>query len=126
MLTNDGRDWLLLCLAATPNSPYSGSPITYMAIGDSPTVLSEADKTLVHEVFRKEITERYTDDGVFVFEMYVDKDEANFNWREAGLFAGGSLSPDTGTLIARALVEENKDDMKTATLVWELAFANKS
>ena len=117
MITTDGEQWILKYLLGTP-----GSPVNYLAVGDNPPAPAKGDKKLAGEVARVPVTSIYQDGGTVVFETFVDKLQANFNWREAGLFAGGDASLDTGILVARANIDEDKDQMKTATVLWEIGF----
>lgn len=120
MIVNNGKKWIRDLIQGKPEAA-----ITHLAIGDSGAPVSEGDNALANEVARKAITGMYEDTEVVVIETYWDRYEANFTWREVGLFAGGTDDPGTGTLIARALVYEEKDDMKTATVIWEFGFINR-
>ena len=117
MIVNKGMDWLFDILMSTAG----GSPLTYIAVGDSPNLVTADDTQLTNERFRSVITNIYRDTGTLVCETYYERDEANFSWAEAGLFAGGDGSPNTGILVARSLVAEDKDENKTATMVFEIS-----
>lgn len=117
MIVNSGMDWLLGLLRVG-----SGSPLAFLGIGDSPNVLSADQTQLTNELARKAITNIYHDSGAIVCETSVGYEEANFVWREVGLFAGGNTTPNTGTMVARGLVSEDKDNMRVAMIIWQMNF----
>lgn len=96
-----------------------GQPLNYIAVGidGSPTTVNTTK--LGNEQFRKLFTTQYMNNMYPTFETFFTKDEANFNWRELGLFAGGTAEKDTGILIARVVVNETKDITKTVSVIWE-------
>jgi hypothetical protein len=110
-----GQEWLLDRLL--PGGP---ADLTHIAVGDGTAEPQDGDEALQHERARKALTSQARDGLTLLLEAFFDRAEANFTWREAGLFAGGTSDPDTGTLVARALVYEEKDNMKTATVTWEI------
>lgn len=117
MLVNGGMDWLLGILRVG-----SGSPLAFLGIGDSPNIVSADQIQLINELSRKAITNIYEDSGTIVCETSIDYAEANFIWREMGLFAGGNGSPNTGIMVARGLVSEDKDERRMAMVIWQLKF----
>lgn len=120
MIVQQGFDWMLGFMYMG-----GGAPVTYLALGDNGTVATLNDAQLYNELVRKEIGNLYIDSGVLVGETFFDRNEANFHWREAALFAGGSMTPNSGVMIARAVIDESKDDKRTATVVWELFPTNR-
>lgn len=93
--------------------------IDYVAVGDDPSPNTLATEWLGNELFRKPPTTSYLDGDKPVWETFFTQNEANFQWRELGLFAGGSPDKDSGRLIARVVVDETKNDNITITLLWE-------
>ena len=69
------------------------------------------------DVYKRQIS--YLDGDKPVWETFFTQDEANFRWRELGLFAGSNLDKDSGRLVARVVVDETKNDNITITLLWE-------
>ncbi|HHV79098.1 MAG TPA: hypothetical protein GXX40_05730 [Firmicutes bacterium] len=107
-----GRLWVLDLIAAA-----SG---VYVAIGDGTTEPSQADTGLANERFRK-AAGIYRDGEQVVAECQVTEVEANFGWKEIGLFVGGSDVAGSGTLLVRALVDEAKDELRTVTVSFEIS-----
>lgn len=107
-----GRLWILDLIAAA-----SG---VYVAIGDGTAEPSQADTGLANERFRKAAS-IYRDGEQVVVECQVTETEANFNWKEIGLFVGGSATAGSGTLLSRALVDEPKDELRTVTVSFEVS-----
>lgn len=93
--------------------------IDYVAVGDDPSPNTLGTEKLGNELFRKPPTTAYLDGDKPVWETFFTQDEANFRWRELGLFAGGNLDKDSGRLVARVVVDETKNDNITITLLWE-------
>jgi hypothetical protein len=119
MMIQQGLDWLLdLAAGLAP------SGLSHIAVGDGTRVVSLGDLQLENERARKPITAIAKDNGAAIAEVFFDKDEALFHWKEIGLYVGGTDTPNSGKLVARALVEEIKDNRRTATVSWEIGFQN--
>jgi hypothetical protein len=114
-----GLDWVLDLIAGLEHPVPS-----HVAVGDGSQPVSLGDLALGNERARKLITSISRDEGAVVIEGFFSESEANFDWTEIGLFAGGSEEQDTGVLLARALVTEAKDVRRTATVTWEIGVAN--
>lgn len=93
--------------------------IDYVAVGDDDSPNRPTTEKLGNEIFRKPPTTSYRDSEKSVWETFFTQEEANFQWKELGLFAGGSPDPDTGELVARVVVDEDKNNNITITLLWE-------
>ncbi|WP_096190320.1 hypothetical protein [Evansella halocellulosilytica] len=102
----------------------SVNPINYIAVGDSDEPNRLGTATMGNERFRKEFTISYLNNVNPVFETFFTESEANFQWKELGLFAGGSSDQGSGRLIARVLVDEPKNDNVTISTSWEFRIAN--
>lgn len=115
-MTQGGWYWLLdrLLNGVLP------AHLTHIAVGDGTIAPQEGDVALVNELARKALTSQTRDDLTDLIETTFDKNEAIFTWKEVGLFAGGTDTIGTGTLIARALLTEAKDIYRTATVTWQL------
>jgi hypothetical protein len=119
MMVQHGIDWLLDLVANL-----STEKITHVAVGDGTRIVSMGDLQLENELARKPITTVLKDNGSAIAEVFFDKEEALFNWKEIGLFVDGTDLSNSGKMVARALVEEMKDNRRTATISWEIGFQN--
>jgi len=99
--------------------------INYIAIGDDASANTMGMSSLGNELFRKEFTTKYQDGESPVWETFFTQDEANFTWKELGLYADGGEDADTGRLIARVTVDESKNDNVTITALWQFDIANR-
>jgi hypothetical protein len=119
MMIQQGLEWLLdLVAGLVPTG------LSHVAVGDGSRIVSLGDLQLENERVRKPITMVARDNGAAIAEVFFDKEEALFTWKEIGLFVGGADTPNSGKLVARALVEEMKDNRRTATVSWEIGFQN--
>ena len=98
--------------------------IDYIAVGDDGSATRRSTETLYNELFRKEITDRRLSADKPVFETFFFDEEANFHWRELGLFAGGTEDAGSGELIARVVVDQQKTDDFVITTQWEIVITN--
>lgn len=90
-----------------------GSPdnleITHIALGTGTNAASKSDTALQTEVFRKAISSKSQSNTQFIVKLSLAPAEAVFNIREVGIFANATLTPGSGTLIARANVNIDKN-----------------
>lgn len=100
-----------------------GNGYSYFVIGTGTDEVKKEDMTLSNETFRKGISSIYVYPNKIVIDSFIDTNEANFNWTEIGLVAGGTLEgKDSGVLLNRALVKEEKNNGKSKTITWSLIF----
>jgi hypothetical protein len=83
--------------------------LTHMATGDGTTPAAIADTLLENELFRKSIASRTYTDDTFTCKLSLATSESNFDIREVGIFADGTGTVDTGTLISHASVNIPKN-----------------
>ncbi|NPV70286.1 MAG: hypothetical protein HPY55_06530 [Firmicutes bacterium] len=91
----------------------------YIAVGTDPTPAADGDTRLGAEVAgtRKQMSFESTFGELLGTVFYLDS-EANVHIREIGLFGGASatLDPNSGILVARAIVDINKTDQESLTI----------
>ena len=99
--------------------------LSYIAIGEyasSPALRS--DTILENEFFRKEILSNSFDDDIFTSKVYLEEAEGNPTGdnliTEIGIFAGGSIAANSGTLVSRALVSVAKNSSSRIIVKWTL------
>ncbi len=119
IVTTAGLNWIMDFMARR-----SVPAIEYFAVGTGTAPPALGDTRLGVEQFRKEFTNIWREPGLVVVETYFAMNEANFNWTEIGLVAGGSDDKDTGILIARVSADVNKTEYDSAVVTWELGVSN--
>lgn len=95
---------------------------SYFVVGDGLNEVKTSDITLSNERFRKTISNITTFSNRIVVDTFIEASEGNFIWREIGLVAGGELGVlNTGTLLNRALINEEKNSGLSITVSWEIS-----
>lgn len=99
--------------------------IDYLAIGNGTNSVIPEDISLGSELFRKPVSDiAIYGSNRIVIDTFVDVDEANFLWKEIGLVSGGDwASLNSGVLLNRALVNEDKNSGKAKTISWEITLS---
>lgn len=94
----------------------------FLAIGSGSSPVKPEDIKLGTEVFRKPISAiSIMGSNRLIIDTFIDVDEANFSWKELGLYSGGTWDAlDSGVLLNRALVNEEKNSGKSKTISWEI------
>ena len=106
-------------LNADTDSPAADDiELNYFATGDGETIANISDTTLENEIFRKQITSKSYTDSMFTCKLFLGAVESNFNIKEIGLFANGTSTPNSGTLISRC----NVDIIKLDTLQYDISY----
>lgn len=107
--------------AQTPAA--SALDLTYFAAGEGTTPAARADTTLETEYFRKALSFKGFTSAKFTAKASIDAAEGNptgDNITEVGIFAGGSIAADSGTLISRAIVSIPKNSNIKLLVTWTL------
>lgn len=88
--------------------------INYLAIGDDNTAVTGAETTLINEIKRVAVSSRAkpSDYNLQTIFDLLDSDGA-LTIREIGTFAGGTSTPDSGTLISRILYTRDKTSLES-------------
>jgi len=99
--------------------------VTYFAIGTGDVSGGNApdvsDVALVDELIRKQISVRSSTGNTANFRIFFNTSEANGTLTEIGLFGDdASITPDSGTLFARAVIDKTKTSAETLTIDWSL------
>lgn len=74
--------------------------LSHFATGTGTTTPMKSDTSLETEYFRKAISVKSFGSTSFVCKTVLGPTESNTTIREVGIFANGSLTPDSGTLIS--------------------------
>ena len=94
--------------------------VTYFAFGTGAGAVTEGDTTLGTEVFRKQVTSKGWNGKQFVAICQLANNEANYSLKEVGVFAGGSLTAGSGTLLSHALKDIEKNSNITYNVIYRL------
>ena len=94
--------------------------VSYFAFGTGTTPVTESDTVLGVEGFRKEFTSKCWTGKQFVAICQLATDEANFTITEVGIFAGGSLTSNSGTLLSHSLRTIEKNSNITYNIIYRL------
>lgn len=83
--------------------------LTHMATGTGTTTPSKSDTSLANEQFRKQLSSKAYSADTFTCKLSLLPSESNFTITEIGIFAAGTDTIGTGTLISRfsANIEKN-------------------
>lgn len=94
--------------------------LNYFAFGTGTTPVTEDDTTLETEYFRKVFTSKSWNGKQFTAICQLSTDEANTTLTEVGVFAGGTSTPDSGTLLSHALKPIDKNSNITYNVIYRL------
>ena len=94
--------------------------VSYFAFGTGTTVVTENDTVLGTEVFRKAITSKSWNGKQFVAICQLSTTEANYSITEVGLFAGGTIAVDSGSLLSHAIKTIEKNSNITYNIIYRL------
>ena len=92
--------------------------IKYFAFGDSSAPASAFQTSLGNELFRKQITSKQIGASFVRSIVSLTSNEANFNIREIGVFAGANATMEAGSgiMISRAVVNIQKFENKIVNI----------
>lgn len=92
--------------------------ITHLALGTGNTAVTASDTALDTEIDRVAVTTKRVGMASIESKFIVPPASAVGNIKEMGIFAKGSSTPDSGTLLSRLLI----DKQKTAVLQWTIIY----
>lgn len=108
--------------AETPDADFLN--INYLAIGDDNTASSRSDTALGGEILRKAPSSITYTGSVFTVKTVIDASEGNPSGGfilEAGIFADGTASVDSGNLLSRAVVSIVKNSNIVLYATWNMS-----
>ena len=97
----------------------SKSFLDYIAIGTGITAPASSDTALETEVFRKQVTTKNATLTTLEVEVLIDAGEANFTWREIGVFN----DPTTGEMFNRIALNFVKSPLDSFTVKFTFTFS---
>ncbi len=92
--------------------------ITHLALGTGTTAVTASDTALATEIARVEVTTKRIATSSFESKFIVPTASAVGNIKELGIFADGTSSAGSGTLLSRLLINKQK----TAVLQWTIIY----
>jgi len=92
--------------------------ITHLALGTGATAVTASDSALDTEIDRVAVTTKRIGNSSIESKFIVPPASAVGDIKEMGLFADGTSTPDSGTLLSRLLI----DKQKTAVLQWTIIY----
>ena len=104
----------------SPSPAVDDMNVNYIAYGIDDTPATISDTTLGNEQFRKLLTAKSRTGNYFDVVGQLDRTEANFNIKEIGLFANGTGTADSGTLISHIIVNIDKNSNKEYNIYYKL------
>jgi hypothetical protein len=107
-------------LKGMSGQPFTDISLSYFAFGIGTTATADTDTTLTTEVFRKQVTSKGWNGKQFVAICQLANNEANYSLKEVGVFAGGTLTADSGTLLSHALKDIEKNSNITYNVIYRL------
>ena len=92
--------------------------ITHLALGTGTTAVTSSDNALDTEIDRVAVTTKRIGVSSIETKIIIPPASAVGYIKEMGLFADGTSTPDSGTLLSRLLI----DKQKTAVLQWTIIY----
>jgi hypothetical protein len=117
IITTPVYEYILKSLAG---ESLGDASVSYFALGTGTTPVTESDTTLGTEVFRKAFTSKSWNGKQFVAICQLSTSEANYSITEVGIFAGGTITPNSGTLLSHALRTIEKNSNITYNIIYRL------
>lgn len=104
----------------TTNSPTNDPFINYVALGSSGTTPANSDTTLGTEVYRNQTASGTNSNNIGYITGFFTAAETSGTYAEAGIFADGTGSADSGVLVSHVLISVTKSITETLTIDWTL------
>ena len=104
----------------TNASPDNVMRINYVALGTDATAPSAGDTTLGAEASgdRNTVASETNSNNVAYFTGFFNAPDYSGSFKEAGLFAEGTATEDTGILFSHVAIDETKAVTETLTIDW--------
>lgn len=95
--------------------------LNYVALGDDNTAVTRDDSSLYSEQERYIYTTKTPSDEKYVIKRFLATDEGNMTGgyiTELGIFANGTTTAGSGTMVSRSIVNVKKNENIKLTLTW--------
>lgn len=104
----------------THPDPDNAMCVNYGAVGTGTNVPALSDTTLQTELARTNIASLANAGPIAYITAFFNENQANGVLREAGLFADGTSTADTGVLVSRVNINITKSMTESLTLDWTI------
>lgn len=108
-------------------SPTGDLIVDYIAVGDDNTAASTGDTQLGNEIKRKAVASRSRSGLVGACSVTFNAGEipgAPLDVKEAGIFIGGTTSPNTGTLLCHVISNISITALDSLFIDWRLTLSD--
>lgn len=102
----------------TDATPTNSLLVNYFAVGTGNATPANGDTVLDNEVYRNAVASRTNAANVAYITGFLNATEDADTYLEAGLFADGTGSVDTGILMSRVAINITKSLTETLTIDW--------
>lgn len=107
----------------TNGSPDNTPRITHVALGSDATAVANGDTILGTETYRNTVASQTNAGHIAYFTGFFDATETTGTYNEAGLFADGTGSADTGILFSHVNISITKSAVETLTIDWTVTIS---
>jgi len=116
LIVTGGKSAIAARLAGDTTKANRGE-ITFGSVGTGTTAPSAADTKLETEFFRKVLAVRKVTVNVAILRLFLSTSEGNTTLKEFALFGeDASVTPDSGTMFNRVLIDRTKTSANTLTI----------
>ena len=122
LVVTAGRTSIANHLTAGSPSP-SALRVTFVALGTGVVAPANSDTTLGTEVYRKATASAANTANVATVTGFFTQTETTGTYREAGLFMGGTIAANSGTLLSRVAINITKTAIQTLTIEWTITIS---
>lgn len=110
----------LLANNLTTATPTNDPQINYVALGSGATTPANSDTQLTTEVYRNQTASSTNSNNIAYVTGFFSASETSGTYAEAGIFADGTGTANTGVLISHVLISVTKSNTETLTIDWTL------
>jgi len=113
----------LLANNLTDNSPTNDPFVNYVALGSNAAAPTNADTQLGTEVYRNTTASATNSNNIAYVTGFFSAAETSGTYAEAGIFANGTASANSGVLVSHVAISVTKSGVETLTVDWTLTIS---
>lgn len=107
----------------TDTSPDNAMRVNYVALGTGTNPPANSDTGLQTESYRNAQASQTNSNNIAYVTGFFEATECNGSYKEAGLFANASSTPNSGILVSRVAIDVTKSNTETLTIDWTLTIS---